>query len=130
MNTYQGCCTTRAAIRYWLIVFIVVFAVLIVLSMYWRPLSLAAFTIAAGIACVANWSRNRTYHCGISGPILLVAGAVLLLAAAGGIETGSWFVYSVGAIATVGVAASFLLEWRYAGRSTTDKRSPERKHDC
>ncbi|HEY2472481.1 MAG TPA: hypothetical protein VGI45_32150 [Terracidiphilus sp.] len=121
MKTFQGCCTTRASIRYWAIVFVAALAPLVALSIYWRPLSAAAVMFAAGIACVANWLRNRTYHCGISGPILLIAGVVLLLASARVIHAD---LNAVGIIAIAGVAVSLLLEWRYATRSTGEQPSP------
>ncbi len=109
MTTFQGCCTTRAAARYWAIVFVAALVPLVIAGIYWRPLAPAAVAFAAGIACVANWSRNRTYHCRISGPILLIAGVVLLLASTRVIRAD---LNVVGIIAITGVAFSLLLEWR------------------
>jgi hypothetical protein len=36
--------------------------------------------LAAGIGCIANWVRNRTLHCGITGPIFLLGSTTFLVA--------------------------------------------------
>ena len=109
----EACCTSPAAMRYWMIIFFAALAPLVIISVYWHPLSGAAGPFAAGIACLANWRKNRTYHCGISAPVLILAGTVLLLAGMRliRVETGIIWVF-VGA----GVLASLALEWRYAKR--------------
>ncbi len=109
----EACCTTPSAMRFWLEIFFAALAPLIVIAVFWHPLSAAAGAFAAGIACLANWLKNRTYHCGISGPILLAAGAVLLVAAMKLIDVDPAIVW---AIAAVGVLVSLFLEWRYAKR--------------
>ncbi len=110
-----GCCTTPAAMRYWTIIFIAALLPLILAAIYWQPLSGAAVPFAAGIACGENWRRNRTYHCRISGPILFVTGAVLLVADMRLIPVRPGIVWI---FAGVGIIASFFLEWRYARRSS------------
>lgn len=111
--TPEACCTTPAAMRYWTIIFVAALVPLIAIAVYWPPLSGAAGPLAAGTACFGNWRRNRTYHCGITGPIFLLAGAVLLLAGAGLIHVRPLFVWlPVG----VGVVGALYLEWRYAKR--------------
>jgi hypothetical protein len=110
----EACCTTPGSMRYWAIVFFAVLAPLILISIYWHPLSGAAGALAAGIACLANWSKNRTYHCGISGPILIFVGAVLLSAGMRLIHVQDAIVWG---LAGAGVVVSLILEWRYAKRA-------------
>jgi hypothetical protein len=42
------------------------------------------FAMSAG--CIANWIRNRTYHCFVDGPIFLIAGSTFLLRTLGIIQ--------------------------------------------
>jgi hypothetical protein len=52
------------------------------IGIYWRPLhalSAATIVFAMAIGCIANWLRNRSFHCGITGPLFLVAAVVFLL---------------------------------------------------
>lgn len=112
-KTAEGCCTTPVAMRYWTIIFIAALLPLILATIYWHPLSGAAAPFAAGIACVENWRRNRTYHCRISGPILFVTGAVLLVAGMSLVHVQPGIVWI---LAGAGILASLFLEWRYARR--------------
>ena len=53
--------------------------VLSLIGIYWRPLhapSEAACLFAMAIGCLANWLRNRSFHCAITGPLFLIAGVV------------------------------------------------------
>lgn len=112
-SSVQARCTTPAAMGFWSIVFIAALALLIVIAVYWHPFSGAVAPFAAGIACVANWRRNRTYHCRISGPIFFFAGAILFVAGMSLIRVQP---LSVWMLAGAGVLVSFFLEWGYAGR--------------
>lgn len=112
-NTTGACCTTPASRRYFAIAFIAALLSLSGISLYWHPLSGAAVPLAIGAACLENWRRNRTYHCGITGPIFLLAGAALLFAGMGLIHVRSAAVWVP---AGVGTVAAFLLEWRFASR--------------
>jgi hypothetical protein len=62
------------------------------------------------IRCVANWLRNRTFHCGITGPLFLIAAVVFLLSDASMVHVKSLVVWPF-VLIVVGIA--FLLEWRY-----------------
>ncbi len=31
------------------------------------------------IGCLANWLRNRSFHCAVTGPLFMIGGIVLLL---------------------------------------------------
>lgn len=102
---------------YWLATSAVAWGLLSLIGLYWHPLrpeGASTILIAMGIGCVANWMRNRTFHCGITAPLLLIAGMVFLLSDAQTIRVEPRFVWPFVAI---GTALAFLLEWRYAGRS-------------
>ena len=62
-------------------------AVLSLLGIYWRPFhapSAAACAFAMGIGCVANWLKNRSFHCALTSPLFLIAGVVFT-------STQPWF---------------------------------------
>jgi hypothetical protein len=71
-----ACCSSSAAMCYWFAASLIAWGVLSLVGIYWHPLhALSAATIlfAMAIGCVANWLRNRTFHCGITGPLFLIA---------------------------------------------------------
>lgn len=109
----QACCTSPAALCYWFIVSLVAWGVLSLIGLHWRPLdaSGAACLFAMAIGCLANWSRNRSFHCAITGPLFLIAGVVFLLSGVKMIHVNIRLVWPV---VLIGVAIAFLLEWRYA----------------
>jgi hypothetical protein len=110
----QACCSTPSSLAYWCIVSTVAFVPLVLLSVFvWHPLGAAALPFAIGIGCVANWLKNRTYHCGITGPIFLLAGIALLLIATLVVKASSNVVW---ALAVAGTVVAFFLESRYAKR--------------
>ena len=39
----------------------------------------AACLFAMAIGCLANWVRNRSFHCAITGPLFLIGGVLFLL---------------------------------------------------
>jgi len=93
---------------------LVAWGVLSLVGVYWRPLhaSAAATTLfAMAIGCVANWLRNRTLHCAITGPLFLIAAVVFLLSELSMVHVNSLLVWP---FVLVGVGIAFLLEWRYA----------------
>jgi len=112
----QSCCTTPSAIFFWAAMFVLFYGASLLLGMVWPELrqyrdTLILVSLAA--ACFLNFGRNRTLHCGLTGP-LFVAGALVALL----MESGTWNVdQSVlwGAV-LVGVALAFLIEWRTVGR--------------
>ncbi len=78
----EACCSSPAAMCYWFIVSLMAWGGLSLIGIYWRPLgapSAAACLFAMAIGCLANWRRNRSFHCAITGPLFLIAGAVFLL---------------------------------------------------
>jgi hypothetical protein len=68
---------------------------------------------ALAAACVINFGRNRTLHCGMTGP-LFILGAV----AAALIEAGIWQfdMAIVWGVVLLGVGIAFFIEWRTVGR--------------
>ena len=85
------------------------------IGQYWHPLgpaSASTILLATGVGCVANWRRHRTFHCAISGPLLLIAGTVFLLSDIGFLNVPTQFVW---AVVGAGLGIAFLLEARYAG---------------
>src|SRR5260370_26296813 len=73
----KACCSSPASICYWFIVSLMAWGVLSLIGIYWRPLrasSAAACLFAMAIGCLANWLRNRTLHCAITGPLFLIGG--------------------------------------------------------
>jgi hypothetical protein len=112
----EACCSSPASICYWFIVSLVAWGVLSLVGMYWLPLhapSPSACLFAMAIGCFANWTKNRTFHCGVTGPLFLVAGIVLLLWGKRMLHVNVGWVWSIVAI---GTGMAFLLEWRYAKR--------------
>jgi hypothetical protein len=113
--TKQGAtCCSSAAMWYWFVVSAAAWGVLSLIGMYWEPLqasSAAACLLAMAIGCFANWFRNRTFHCGITGPIFLVAGALSLASDVRLIRFNESWLW---ACVLTGVGIAFLLEWVYA----------------
>lgn len=110
----QFCCTTGGALGFWFAIFALAWGGLLLLRQIipaMGPYSASLLFTAAGVACVANFARNRTFHCLITGPFFLLVAGVLALGAAGLWEVSTGVVWPL-VLITVGVA--FLLERRYA----------------
>jgi hypothetical protein len=102
---------------YWLAASLVAWGLLILVGFAWHPLgpvSASTILIAMGIGCGANWRRNRILHCGITAPLLIIAGTVFLLSDAQAIHVQPRFVWP---FVMAGIVVAFLLEWRYARRA-------------
>jgi hypothetical protein len=113
----EACCSSPASICYWFIVSMVAWGVLSLIGIFWLPLhatspSVCLFAMATG--CFANWARNRTFHCGITGPLFLIAGVVFLLSGERLLRVRAGLVWTFVAIGT-GIA--LLLEWQYGKRA-------------
>jgi hypothetical protein len=93
---------------------LVAWGVLSIIGVYWRPLhgsSEAACLFAMAVGCLANWLRNRTFHCAITVPIFLIGGVLFLLSAVGMIHVNTRWVWP---FVLIGVGIAFVLEWIYA----------------
>src|SRR5690348_15938823 len=78
----RACCSSPTAIRYWLVASLASWFVIGLTGIYWHPLrflSAAAILFALAAGCFANWFRNRTLHCAMTGPLFLIAGLLPLL---------------------------------------------------
>ena len=104
---------------YWIVVSLIAWGMLSLIGIYWRPLhasSAAACVLAMGIGCVANWFKNRSFHCAITAPLFLIASVAFLLA---GLRVIHLNILLVWPFLLIGVAIAFLLEWRYTKRSAS-----------
>ena len=114
-----ACCSSPAAMCYWFAASLIAWGVLSLIGFYWRPLhALSAATIlfAMAIGCAANWLRNRTLHCAITGPLFLLAAGVFLISDVSLVHVTDRLVWP---FVLLGVGIAFLLEWRYAQRSAS-----------
>ena len=114
-----ACCTSPAAMCYWFAASLVSWGILSLVGAHWRPLhwnSASTILFAAGIGCVANWLRNRSFHCAITAPLFLLAGLAFLLNDAGIARMNVSLVWS---LVCVGTCVAFLSEWKYAKRSAS-----------
>ena len=112
----QSCCTSPAAMWFWAAAFAVLYGIGLVMRSAWpvfEPYADTLLLAALGAACFINFGRNRTLHCGLTGPLFLVAAIVAVL-----IEAGIWDVgeEALWGVVLVGVALAFLVEWRVVGR--------------
>lgn len=107
-------CTTPGAIAFWIAAFLVFYGSGLLVLQLWPPAQSydgAVLFAAIGLACIANFAWNRTFHCAITGPLfLLVAGAWALETA------GVWDVQipSLWPLVLIVVGVALLLERRYA----------------
>jgi hypothetical protein len=119
MAKLEACCSSPAALCYWFIISLTAWGGLNLLGIYWRTpqaSSAAACLFAMAIGCLANWLRNRSFHCIITGPLFMIGGVVLLLSGVGMLHVNSLMVWP---FVLIGVGIAFLLEWRYTRRSAS-----------
>ena len=113
-----ACCSSPAAICYWFLVSLTAWGMLSFVGIYWRTLhasSAALCLFAMAIGCLANWLRNRSFHCVITGPLFLIGGVMFLLS---GVRTIHFNTLWVWPVLFIGTGIAFVLEWRYGRRST------------
>jgi len=104
---------------YWFAASLIAWGVLSVVGTYWHPLhgySASTTLFAMAIGCVANWVKNRSFHCATTGPLFLIAGIFFLFADLCIARVNVSLVWS---LLLIGTAVAFLLEWRYATRSSS-----------
>jgi signal transduction histidine kinase len=112
----RACCTSPAAICYWFGASLLAWAVLSIAGNYWYPLrwyGASTVLFAAGLGCVANWAKNRSFHCALTAPLFLIAAVLFVLADLRMAHVNAGLVWSLVALGT-GIA--FCLEWRFAQR--------------
>src|SRR5215831_8446041 len=84
----RSCCTTPATMCFWAATFVLVYGAGLLVRSLWPALQPFGDTLllgSLGAACFINFTRNRTLHCGLTGPLFVVAGLVTGL-----IEGGVW----------------------------------------
>lgn len=112
------CCTTPGALCFWGATFMVLYGAGLLTFSLWPSLWLfdqALVLAALGVACVVNFGVNRTFHCGITGPLFLVAAGVVAMG-----EAGFWNVNitMVWALLLIGIGGAAFLEWRITNDAT------------
>ena len=115
----RTCCSSPAAIGYWFVASLMAWAVLSLVGIFWRPLgssSAATCLFAMAVGCFANWLRNSTFHCAITGPVFLIGGVIFLLSGVRVIHVDTRWVWR---FVLIGAGIAFLLEWFYAQRSAS-----------
>jgi hypothetical protein len=113
----EACCSSPAALCYWFAVSLVAWGGLSLLGIYWHPLHAspgAACLFAIAIGCFANWFKNRSFHCIITGPLFLAGGIVLMVSGVYMVRVNTSWIWL---LVLIGTGIAFLLEWRYAKRS-------------
>lgn len=116
MTAHKGvCCTSPAAMCYWFAASLIAWGALSLIGVYWRPLhgSSATILFAMAIGCGANWLRNRSFHCAITGPLFLIAAVAFLLSDMNITHVNSRLIWP---FVLIGAGIAFILEWRYAKR--------------
>jgi hypothetical protein len=119
----QTCCTSPVAMWFWAVVFALLYGGGLLLRSRWAAFEPYGDTLLLGAlaaACVINFGRNRTLHCGLTGPLFLAAAVVAAL-----IEGGLWRVDAdaLWTVVMVGVAIAFLIEWRVVGRQEHNSKA-------
>ena len=119
----QTCCTSPAAMWFWAAAFVLLYGAGLFARATWpvfEPYADTLLLAALGLACFINFGRNRTLHCGLTGPLFLIAAVVAFL-----MEAGVWNVNedALWGLVLVGVALAFLIEWRAVGRQSQNSRA-------
>jgi hypothetical protein len=119
----QTCCTSPVAMWFWAAAFVVLYGIGLVARSTWpvfEPYGDTLLLAALGLACFINFGRNRTLHCGLTGPLFLIAAIVAVL-----MEASVWSVSenALWGLVLVGVALAFLIEWRTVGRQGQNSRA-------
>ena len=107
----QTCCTSRTAMWFWTAAFVVLYVIGHFARSTWpvfEPYADTLLLAALGLACIINFGRNRTLHCGLTGPLFLIGAVVAFL-----MEKGVWDINedALWGLVLVGVALALLIEW-------------------
>jgi hypothetical protein len=107
------CCTTGVGLCFWGAAFLIFYGLGLaaIYSLHLGRYGLVVLFAALGLACVANFALNRTFHCLITGPFFLLVAAALALEARGVWSLGMRMVWP---IVVIVVCVALLLERRFA----------------
>jgi hypothetical protein len=102
---------------YWGAAFALLYVMELLLRSVWpaiNPYGDTLILVALGGACFLNFGRHRTLHCGITGPVFLLAAIVAAL-----VEAQRWSLdlSVVWGVVLMAVGAAFVIEWRTVGRA-------------
>jgi len=102
---------------FWGAMFLVFYGAGVLLPAVWPTLQGygdAVTLTALGAACFVNFARNRTLHCGLTGPLFIAAAIVAVLNG-----VGIWHVdvSVLWGVVVFGVGVAFLVEWRTVRRT-------------
>ena len=119
----QSCCTTPSAIWFCTAMFLLLYGGGLLLGIVWPAVRQYGDTLilaALGAACFINFGRNRTLHCGLTGPLFLVGAVVAAL-----VEARIWNLDLdvVWGVVLAGVAMALFIEWRTVGRQSGASRA-------
>ena len=112
----QTCCTSPSAMWFWAAAFAVLYIAGQFMRSTWpffEPYGDTLLLAALAGACFINFGRNRTLHCGITGPVFLIGAVVAAL-----IEADAWAfnLSTVWGVVLIGVGIAFVIEWRTVGQ--------------
>jgi len=68
------------------------------------------------IGCLANWLRNRSFHCVITGPLFLIGGLIFLLSGVQMIRVNTRWIWP---FVLIGVGIALVVERRFAQPSAS-----------
>lgn len=108
------CCTNSTALCFWFAAFLVLAGIGLLLRELipaLHPHHAAILFGAAGVACLVNFARNRTFHCAITGPLFLLVAGYLVLATTAGWAVNDGLLW---AVVLIVVGAVMLIERRFA----------------
>jgi hypothetical protein len=108
--------TTPAAMGFWGVAFLLVYGTGLLAGSFSPAVGHYGDTLiltSLGLACFANFTRHRTLHCGLSGPISVLGALVAVT-----VEAGVWDLdlRLMWGIVLAAVAGALLIEWRTAGQ--------------
>ena len=102
---------------FWAAMFAIVYGIALLAAGIWPTLAPyggdTTILVVLGTACVINFGRNRTLHCGLSGPLFLGPAIAAAL-----IEARVWDVNMavLWGLVAIGVGITLAIEWRSVGR--------------
>ena len=117
MNTEEKrplCCASLGGRRFWFATFLILCGIGLLLRELFpvlQPHHTALLLGAAGLACLINSVRNRTFRCAIIGPLLLLVAAYLIVSRSAGWNVADGILW---AVVLIVVGAALLLKQHFA----------------
>lgn len=112
MPARRYCCSSWQSLCFWGCAFVVFYAVGLaaIYRLHAEKYQLTVLFVGLGLACVANFARNRTFHCMITAPFFLLVALAFAMDTAGvwKIPTGALWT-----IVVIVVCAALLIEQKF-----------------